>query len=1121
MNKRFSINTKKEISSFIKCMRLFILELQIEELTPDEYLPNEEEEELSDKEENFEIEKLKLNENNTTTKSKPRDSQRLKISIIKRQNQQKINTQLISYLKSPNLENLHYDVFYYDNSNIEIKLNAIYRLPTLISLANNDEIYIIFIPLIIKMIILIDDELVYAIVENLEFLIDNVDLSDDRCLYRIIDLLFCIFIKDLDLIRIKGLSLLSKFIKKISDQHTIIYKTLDDSITFFINMIDDLYIISDSKDFFKFLFLNSKSKETKNFYLDNSKNTLSNPYNKDNQHKESLYKKNVSIKQIDKKEESIKDLFVKFPFLPGKISCTSIIPILYEKSTSFYQKSYLFYVLTRIIKENQSNILIREGIKGLNLVLEIIKDQLILSIDYINNNSKDYNDIHLSSNKILLDNLLDILLYCNRLEVANRVLLSSSFANTLIIFYILEKIENYDENQLFKKTYMKNILYNNRIKRDSVINSIDNYTRLDNEFDNDTLDSNIDINSMNMNSMNMNLTKDKNEFSKKKQTKQRSLSIQYGVDLDSNSKVKKNSQILSVYDYIIIKRKSMGLNNHNLHIKKQNIEPKSESNSSLFEKDSLTIQDINNESNENDNKNPSINSMEIEIDIFIEDFLILYLNSLKDDNWKIRLSSVKVFSTIISLLSNIFYIRLKNRFYNLNEKFNNEGESGIFDFILEFNKFKYIFMTLMEGFFHMLQDNIKEIKSSSIKELVYLYPSLITLVNNINSLFDYHIKEYLHIPNEVFNNISKNIPLVLLINSVSKRVLTSLNSIIIYKESDYLVKSYMCKLLVFIINLLPYDTFFDMSTLIIDSLIKDNQLEVKLEVTSILFEIFKFGNESLVKSKPKIHEHNNHKLNQQRQSVKNVFGKKVSSSYTTSFMNSNPNKYSVYIKDFEHISIIKRFYDDKDSRVRKNILKVISMFGMTYGEEVFEDNFSDLFFNYLTDKSNDVREEGVVLLKNLGLHFENPEFMIGYGYNKILHTLNMNKDKYKIRIICLKSLIVYSNFIQIGDFRKHFLKIVVGFLDDPLVNIRVITLKEVFKISHFFDEPSKVILKNRLLQEVREKINDDNSLLYDNDNVNYIEDKEKESHKNIEFIFNKDEDEEVVYEVKRLLQSFI
>jgi hypothetical protein len=264
-----------------------------------------------------------------------------------------------------------------------------------------------------------------------------------------------------------------------------------------------------------------------------------------------------------------------------------------------------------------------------------------------------------------------------------RCLLLPVVSETIGIFYALEKIENYD------------ILFS--INKEEELSS-------------------------------NNLSNNKKEIYRKRKT------ISEEVEIVSNKKsMRKISQRLSMISVKFPYESNISLENKNRNsnlneelvsneytsLEKVN---RIETNTTISPKKNLSIKEIgfNDILKEDENDD----SVELETDYYLEDFVNLYKLFYLEENWKIKISLAENFPNLINKCCKFHSIRqnVRRRMFKLDE--DNKLEA-----IMEYKKFKSLICELFEHFIILLSDPLSKVREVAFNSLL---PSLNVFIDDLN-----------------------------------------------------------------------------------------------------------------------------------------------------------------------------------------------------------------------------------------------------------------------------------------------------------------------------------------------------------------------------------------------------
>lgn len=785
----------------------------------------------------------------------------------------------------------------------------------------------------------------------------------------------------------------------------------------------------------------------------------------------------IEVKQVT----IIKDLFLQFPFLPSKISICKITSILLKYTNSYYQCSFLLGVTKKIFKEdslmlqkaaiisicniyNFFNDYILDSIRNSKVFDIFVYDALLQNIDEILSriiqleNDNKYYLIEILGELVGIFYGLDCQDNSNMNSEDKKnvsIINPDSSIKTINILDFKEdksevKIQIKDGLNLFNK------LLSNRKKslRLSLIN-----TNLKNiSMGSYNMNSNI---TSNKNSNNQQITKInlKNEGNIDKIVENNSnltqniipkLEFTISSEENDNSNTKRSKEEVQLTNdmKIGIQKKDIEINNNVIKEADEYDERLETNEKQITNKDTEKINDDNKiqvnyieKIKEINNNNNLINQIQtadrqnnisqldsinksIESKYSVEDFLNLYKILFNEQNWRFRLKLAKSFPFVVKRVMLYGVIRMENKkaYYKLisnKENMNNQNtntnntnnSSNLFnvtntidgdaklDIILEYKKFRHILLDLIEHFNLLLTDKVIDVK-------IQAFDSLIPTLKFFSDCFNYSDSLEFDDNNYKLNSV------------VVWRLASTFNFILLNGESSIELKVSLSKCIRVILTVIDFFELIDKISLVIDYLINDNNLLVKMEISNVMYDIFNV----------KI-------LHENGISLKNY-------SFKDDFFNNDiKHNFSEYIKlktilpftpiykrDLEHFSILKRFLLDKDYRIRKNSIKMCFRFYIDFGIECFVNNFLDFFVEGFEDTCCDIRDYTNKCLEEIinAETNENHNFIL--FINVIINKFNKyfdqsNKIKYQITITLIKSMFIMLDCKHVYKYvKEHFFK---------------------------------------------------------------------------------------------------
>ena len=274
---------------------------------------------------------------------------------------------------------------------------------------------------------------------------------------------------------------------------------------------------------------------------------------------------------------------------------------------------------------------------------------------------------------------------------------------------------------------------------------------------------------------------------------------------------------------------------------------------------------------------------------------------------------------------------------------------------------------------------------------------------------------------EVRLNALKGLNLMLLsINNekVSACIIPSLLNL--NNESSHEVKASIGETFGLIAKAVGYSTFNSKLGKIMDTLMKDENADVRLGIAKSLFNIFISSEGALINS-----------IN----------------------------------------AIIGTMQKDSQYRIRESIYQTLAQLGVYYGIEVFKSSIEPLFFNYLSDTVSSVREVGVECLKKLIEKFGSAWVTSGL-IPKLQSHLTTPKLSYLNRMCILHSLLVCAKFLDTKQNNEFILPIIAKGIKDKIANVRFYTVKLVNEYIKQFDSSSKEKIKTLIRDLTKDEDND-------------------------------------------------
>ena len=139
-------------------------------------------------------------------------------------------------------------------------------------------------------------------------------------------------------------------------------------------------------------------------------------------------------------------------------------------------------------------------------------------------------------------------------------------------------------------------------------------------------------------------------------------------------------------------------------------------------------------------------------------------------------------------------------------------------------------------------------------------------------------------------------------------------------------------------------------------------------------------------------------------------------------------------------SLLGTMQKDSQYRIRDTVYETLAKLGANYGLEVFKSSIESLFFNYLNDNVASVREVGINSLKLLNEKFGSA-WIVSTLIPKLQSFLTTPKISYLNRMCIIHSVCVCSYFLDTKQNNEFILPILVRGLKDKISNVKFYTVK--------------------------------------------------------------------------------
>ena len=153
-------------------------------------------------------------------------------------------------------------------------------------------------------------------------------------------------------------------------------------------------------------------------------------------------------------------------------------------------------------------------------------------------------------------------------------------------------------------------------------------------------------------------------------------------------------------------------------------------------------------------------------------------------------------------------------------------------------------------------------------------------------------------------------------------------------------------------------------------------------------------------------------------------------------------------------SFLGTMQKDAQYRIRECVYDTLARLGIKYGLEIFKNNIEGLFFNYLTDNVASVREIGIKSLSALIKQF-GTTWVTSSLIPKLQSHLSGQKISYLNRMCMIHSVCVCAEYLDTKQNAEFIVPILTKGLKDKIPNVRFYTIKLIEKIIKNLDSSSK------------------------------------------------------------------
>ena len=400
----------------------------------------------------------------------------------------------------------------------------------------------------------------------------------------------------------------------------------------------------------------------------------------------------------------------------------------------------------------------------------------------------------------------------------------------------------------------------------------------------------------------------------------------------------------------------------------------------------------------------------------------LYSKLCDDDNPIIKRTAAKEFGPLCLIIEKD---TVKTEMLNYYKKFMNESDTVRVTILPSLVQLAKIFQDPESQKIHIQNINSASIdKSWRVRnELANLYPqfidyftnnSNIDLVQPICTLMKDSETEVKASALKALNAVISKLPS----DKVSSQIVPTLRGL--NNESNKDTKSNIGLLFGPISKIIGYTTFNANLGTMMDTLMKDENAEVRLGVAKSMYGIFVSSDGSLLSS-----------IN----------------------------------------SFLGTLQKDTQYRIRECVYDTLAKLGVKYvkyGLEVFKNNIEGLFFNYLTDNVASVRDIGIKSLSSLISQFGVTWVTTGL-IPKLQSHLATPKISYLNRMCMIHSVCICAEYLDAKQNAEFIVPILLKGLKDKIPNVKFYTIKLIEKLFKYFDSSSK----NKMESSIKALISDE------------------------------------------------
>lgn len=153
-------------------------------------------------------------------------------------------------------------------------------------------------------------------------------------------------------------------------------------------------------------------------------------------------------------------------------------------------------------------------------------------------------------------------------------------------------------------------------------------------------------------------------------------------------------------------------------------------------------------------------------------------------------------------------------------------------------------------------------------------------------------------------------------------------------------------------------------------------------------------------------------------------------------------------------AIIGTMQKDSQYRIRECIYEILGKLGAHFGLNVFKNSIESLFFTYITDTVSCVRQSGENSLRLLIQSFGN-SWIVSTLIPKLQTMMQQGKTSYLNRLSIVHSLCICGEYLDPKSINDALIPLLLKCLKDKISNVRFVTIRNIQKILKNFDNSGK------------------------------------------------------------------